>query len=324
MLRSVLHALAPPAARGRLSILIFHRVLASPDPLLPDEMDRERFRAICEWVRRWFNVLPLDAACRMLRERTLPARALAITFDDGYADNHDIAAPILRALGLPATFFVATGFLDGGRMWNDTLIEAVRRTRHQVLDLEGAGLHSIGRLHVHDLTGRRIAIDRLIRGCRYLPGPQRDAVVSAVARAAGAALPMDLMMTSAQVQSMHAHGFAIGGHTVHHPILTRLAPADAWREVEGGRRRLEELVQERIALFAYPNGRPGEDFDATHVAMVEQAGFDAAVTTAWGVSSHATPRFQLPRFTPWDRTRWRFGLRLARNLASTSPATSFV
>ena len=70
-----------------------------------------------------------------LQQGRLPPRALAITFDDGYADNRTVAAPLLERHGLPCTFFVATGFLDGGRMWNDTLIETVRRAPGQTLDL---------------------------------------------------------------------------------------------------------------------------------------------------------------------------------------------
>ena len=73
-----------------------------------------------------FNVISLADGVAGLKRGCLPPRALSITFDDGYRDNHDIALPILLQLGLPATFFVATGFLDGGRMFNDTVIEAVR------------------------------------------------------------------------------------------------------------------------------------------------------------------------------------------------------
>ena len=70
-----------------MSILVFHRVLALPDPLFPGEVDAVRFNRICSWLADWFQVLPLDQAVRHLRAGSLPARALAITFDDGYADN---------------------------------------------------------------------------------------------------------------------------------------------------------------------------------------------------------------------------------------------
>src|SRR5206468_3278604 len=127
--------LSPQGARGRLTVLIFHRVLPEFDPLMPDVHDAHQFDAVCRSLRRWFHVMPLDLAARRLAERSLPARSLAITFDDGYADNLEVALPILLRHGLTATFFVSTGFLDGGRMWNDTVIEAVRRTAHQELDL---------------------------------------------------------------------------------------------------------------------------------------------------------------------------------------------
>ena len=69
-----------------------------------------------------------------------------------------------------------------------------------------------------------------------------------------------------------------------------------------------------MGLFAYPNGKPGEDYLPRDVALVRELGFDAAVSTAWGASGHGSDPFQLQRFTPWDRTKARFGLRLLRNL----------
>ena len=112
-------------SRGLL-ILTYHRVLEAEDPLRRGEITQHAFAKHLRVLRRWFNVLQLSKAWRRTRDRTLPARAVAITFDDGYADNAELALPILRHEGLPATFFVATGFLDGGRMWNDTIIESLR------------------------------------------------------------------------------------------------------------------------------------------------------------------------------------------------------
>ena len=135
MFRTCLGALSPAGDEAQLSILIFHRVLPKVDPLFPLELTSARFDAVCRWLRRWFNVIPLDEAVQALSRRELPARALAITFDDGYADNHEVALPILLKHGLPATFFIATGFLDGGRMWNDTVIESLRHCKAARLDL---------------------------------------------------------------------------------------------------------------------------------------------------------------------------------------------
>src|SRR5882672_3382138 len=124
----------------RLSVLIYHRVHAQRDPLFPDEPTAAEFAARMRWMGANFDVLPLAQAVQGLKRGDLPRRALCITFDDGYADNHDVAMPILRQLGLPATFFVSSGYLDGGCMFNDVVIEAVRQARVKTLDLASLGL----------------------------------------------------------------------------------------------------------------------------------------------------------------------------------------
>ena len=121
------------------------------------------------------------------------------------------------------------------------------------------------------------------------------------------------MMTRDQVRELRRYSMSIGGHTVTHPILAGLPIADARREIDEGRRDLEDTLGEKLRLFAYPNGKPQRDYDKSHVKLVRELGFEAAVSTAWGVSSRTTDRFQLPRFTPWDSNVSKFGLRLARN-----------
>jgi len=313
-MRPLLTLLSPEGRRGRLSILIFHRVLPRPDPLFPDEICSRTFDRICAWLARDFNVLSLSQAVQLLREGSLPARAAAMTFDDGYADNETIALPILRRHGLPATFFIATGFLDGGRMWNDTVIEAIRATRKDMLDLSGAGLAGLGRLPVASVADRRAAITQILGAAKYLPVRDRLLAVERVAGIAAVAPPDDLMMRSEQIRTLHAAGMEIGAHTVSHPILAGLAAAEVRAEVGDGRQRLQALTQSPVTLFAYPNGRPGQDYDEGAVRLVREMGFEAAVSTAWGAAGASSDLYQLPRFTPWDRSRTRFGLRLARNL----------
>jgi peptidoglycan/xylan/chitin deacetylase (PgdA/CDA1 family) len=85
-------------------------------------------------------------------------------------------------------------------------------------------------------------------------------------------------------------------------------------EIEGSKHVLERLLGEEVNLFAYPNGKPGEDYDERAVALVRELGFSAAVTTVRGAASAATDPYQMPRFTPWDRTPLRFGLRMLGTL----------
>lgn len=316
LIKALMNLRSPAGVGGRLSIPIFHRVLPEIDPIFPNEMHARRFDETCRWLKSWFNVLPLDIAIEQLRAGTLPARAAAITFDDGYADNHDVAAPILLAHGLKATFFISTGFLDGGRMWNDTIIEAVRACRSLSIDLVDAGLGS-HRLESH--ADRCAAIDSLIGKVKYLDPAKRREAVACVQDYVGVPLPDDLMMTSDQVLRLHRMGMQIGGHTSTHPILSSLPDNDAFHEIVNGKKSLETLLQQRIGLFAYPNGKPTVDYLDKHVEMVKRAGFDAAVSTSPGVSHAGTDVFQLPRFSPWGRRRLQYGIRMFANLRSAQP-----
>ena len=141
--RSAFALASPGGTRARLSILIFHRVLPQQDPLFPGEIFAEQFAALMSHVASRFRVLALHDAVQALAHGTLPARAMAITFDDGYADNLEIAAPILQHAGLPATVFVATGYLDGSCMWNDLVIQALRATQRTSIDLQSIGLGTL-------------------------------------------------------------------------------------------------------------------------------------------------------------------------------------
>jgi peptidoglycan/xylan/chitin deacetylase (PgdA/CDA1 family) len=314
--------LSPQGPQARLSTLIFHRVHARPDAMHPLEVDAERFDRLCGWIGRWFNVIALDDAVQALKQGTLPERALAITFDDGYADNHDVALPILQRHGMKATFFIATGYLDGGRMWNDTVIESIRATRLESVDLARLLGGDAPVLPLLTPADRRAAVSAVIGRSKYLPPVQRQAFVDEFARVLGASPPRDLMMTSTQVQALRRAGMQIGAHTVSHPILRVLDKPQALEEIAASRRFLQNLLDEPVGLFAYPNGKRDVDFDTGTAGLVEQLGFDAAVTTEAGVSAAGTDRFQLPRFTPWETDRGRFAWRLWQNLRRSKGVSS--
>lgn len=312
----MLAAGAVPGDRSRLSILIYHRVLPGQDGLNNWDPTAAEFEGQILALSRFFTPLPLGEAVERLRKGTLPAHAACVSFDDGYRDNVDIALPILRRHGVPATFFIATGYLNGGRMWNDTVIESIRRCEPMDLDLTALGL---GAVPLATTELRRKAIGKILSALKHLPGSEREAKVAGIEAIAAGTLPRDLMMRDQDVRSLRAAGMEIGAHTATHPILTRLASADARREIDQSRERLTAILGESVSLFAYPNGKPGQDYAAEHVRMVRDAGFSAAVSTAWGVASKDSDLFQLPRFTPWDRRPAKFALRLLLNRRNVRP-----
>ena len=262
------------------------------------------------WLKEWFNVLPLDVAIRRLFAGELPSRAAAITFDDGYADNLLNAAPILLKHGLHATFFIATGFLEGGLMWNDTVIESIRGTLNPELD---CNFLNLGVVSLGSTEQKQLALKRILPAIKYLPGELRAEAVDRLAEQCRAPLPETLMLSKTQLSELRQTGMSIGAHTVSHPILSRLDSATAREEIAASRDTLSHLLGERITLFAYPNGKLGADYLPAHAEIIRSLGFDAAVTTNWGTGRFESDRFQLPRFTPWDNSRWRYALRLMMN-----------
>ena len=293
-----------------LSVLAYHRVLPAPDPMREGVPSVEEFERRMRWVASNFEVMPLGEAVRALRANRLPKRALSITFDDGYADNHDLALPVLRQVGLPATFFIATGFLDGGYMFNDVVIEALRHAQGPHFDLSDLGY---GRLPVTTQNERRQAADAILKQLKYEMPRQRHAVAIEIGTRAKAVVPSRLMMTNKDVKALYDAGMEIGAHTVTHPILARMSLDRVRQELTDCRRQLEQITGGPVRLFAYPNGRPGRDYRREHATLARELGFEAAVTTAPGAARPGDDFYQIPRFTPWDRPNWRFGLRLVRN-----------
>lgn len=311
---------SPGGDHGRLTIVMYHRVLDRLDPLSPYTPTVEVFDCHMQTLANGFQVLPLSEAIVRLKKGSLPRRAACITFDDGYRDNYTVATPVLKRYCLPATIFVSTGFLDGGRMWNDSVMEAVRHAPGSSIDARGIGLgtHAMG-----NDTERAAAMLRLLDQLKYLPFSERAEKVNELCELVGVPLPTDLMLSTEEVRAARMSNIEIGAHTVNHPILTQIDDQQARIEIAGSKAHLEDVLREKVTLFAYPNGRPNQDYLVRHAAMVKEAGFAAAVSTASGAAKRDSDLFQLPRYAPWDKLKSRLQLRLLQNLLRPPPNLAY-
>uniref|UniRef100_UPI00211B1DB6 polysaccharide deacetylase family protein n=1 Tax=Crenothrix polyspora TaxID=360316 RepID=UPI00211B1DB6 len=256
-------------------MLIYHRVLNEPDAMRPGEVDKVVFCWQMALLAKYFNVLSVSEALEKLQANSLPSRAVCITFDDGYADNLLNAVSILKKHQLSATFFIASGYLDGGRMWNDSIIEAVRIMPQTGLDLSGIKL---GCYTITTAAQRQAAARDIIIKLKHVDPQQRLRLSQHIAELAGA-LPDDLMLTSEQLRQLHQQGMEIGGHTISHPILAKLGSYVAAQEIKDNKKSLERLLNAEVRYFAYPNGKPGADYLPEHIDTVKEAGYQAAFST---------------------------------------------
>jgi O-antigen/teichoic acid export membrane protein/peptidoglycan/xylan/chitin deacetylase (PgdA/CDA1 family) len=201
-------------------------------------------------------------------------RRVALTFDDGYRDNYELAYPALRAHGLPATFFVATGFIDRPHVaWWDEISWMVRSSPR------GEG----------DDAAARAAIERYWS----LPAAEAEGYLDQLAiecetRRADPRAADDEWMTWDMVREMRAGGMAFGAHTVDHPVLARCTSERQALEISGSTTRLAEELGEPVSLFAYPVGTRSS-FDDTTRAHLRDAGVSHAFSFYGGHARAGAP-----------------------------------
>ncbi|WP_029031875.1 polysaccharide deacetylase family protein [Salinarimonas rosea] len=285
-------------ARGRGVILTFHHVRPPADEGFAPNRLLEIAPAFLETVldtldALGFDIVPLDAVPALLAGPE-PERPFAVlTFDDGYRDNRDYAAPILAARGAPWTLFVTRDFALGrGRFWWRELEEAVRRSpriRHDGLDLPARTDAEKARAFDTLYWRLRAGPEDALRSATHRLA--EEAGVDVAALATGACLALDEIAALARDPLV-----TLGAHTLTHPMLAKHDVETARREIVESRAVLADATGREIRHLAYPVGDPGSA-GPREFALAREAGFETAVTTRPGhlFAEHAGHLHALPR-----------------------------
>lgn len=287
----------------------------------------------------------------MLRARTAPMKAsefaaqwaagattaasVAVTFDDGYADNLYDAKPLLQQYDVPATCFVSTGYLGRRSYWWDELEQQLlhpSRFPHALRletasyrgqwDLNGSawyGEEAFRRLRGWKgwnaaPTFRHQIFTSLHAVCRPMIEPERQSILDQLRAAVSEAAKIASTwrpLTEDELVTLGAGGLVeIGAHTVTHPVLSACSSTAAQREIAGSRLVLERILGRPVTSFAFPYGGPA-DYGRDTVKIVQEAGFHCAYSTTPGIVGPGAKRFQLPRVQVEDWTGEEFARRLA-------------
>lgn len=297
-------------ARNKVTLVNFHRVVETQDPLRGDGVLVDSFYQKMKLLKKHFSVISLDEAIELSVQGNLPPYAVVITIDDGYKDSYTLITPILNDLKLPGTFFITTEGLESGMLWKDRIIESIRHSSSdKIVDYLGYKEISIVNDQEKYATIQIIA-DKL----KYYSIEKRDCLLLELENKIGAYQSTDLFLTQQDIVDMHNLGMGIGAHTHRHPILKQESITIAQSEIAESKRILENIIGSEVGHFAYPNGKINIDFDETHQQILKELGFKSALSTDWGVLSDIDEqRFSIPRFTPWDNSALLFSLRLINN-----------
>lgn len=278
-----------PVWQGIL-VLNYHRI-GNPDA---SPFDRDVFSARQEsfdqhiaFLKRNYDVItPSEVPDARRRGR---GRYVMVTFDDGYRDNYDLAFPILRAHGVPATFFICTGYIDQPRIaWWDEIAWMIRTSDSPALPA-GEWFTAEIPLSADDRTE---AVRAALKRFKELSGERTAGYLeflrSATGRTAGW-IGSDLWMTWEMIRQLQRAGMTIGAHTVNHHLLGKLDETEQEREIVVSRDRIASEVGVAPTAFAYPVGSRTA-FNETTKTLLKRHGFESAFSFYGG----------LQRFEPFD------------------------
>jgi peptidoglycan/xylan/chitin deacetylase (PgdA/CDA1 family) len=252
------------------------------------------------YLSRHYAVLRLDdAVARIAAGEALPDNALAITFDDGYADNL-AAARILAKYGATATFYITAGCLaDGQPFWPSEIRQLVNSVRSPRLQIDAGGV-SLD-LPLENDGQRTAAIRALTRAFKSNRIPVREALREALRGKAGRPTLPRVMLTWDEVREMHALGMTIGSHTMTHPNLPSAGADSARAELTQSRARLEQEVNAPVTMFSYPNGGADRYMTPEIREVVRETGYHAATTSRNAFATPQSDRFALERIEVEER-----------------------
>lgn len=263
----------------------------------------KHFAEQMEALSRVARPLPLYQLVECLKAGSVPPRAVAVTFDDGYADNLYEAKPVLERYAIPATVFVCTGYL-GKEFWWDELSRLVRSSRSPlgVLRMEVAGESFVwdqpNGSPGADLKPHRRFLHALYHFLLDLDVEEQKRAMSTIRIWSGVSSsePVPRAMTQGQLLQLAEGGLIeIGAHTRFHPMLPRLSVERQREEITSSKHDLEDMLGRRVDGFAYPNGRATDDAKG----IVGEAGFAYACTSLHDVVRSTSDFYALTRF--WQK-----------------------
>ncbi len=275
-------SMARAMSSGKARILMYHN-FSGPGGTTPGALSSEATRAQFDYLRRHYRVVPLlHIADQLASGKSLDSRTVALTIDDGRRDFYQFMFPLLKEYKFPATFFAVSSFIRGEDwIWTDKVLWLSEQPNPPATLIPGK-------------------LDQVFRSLNRMRPEARNAQIQTMAASAGISIPQQAPAKYApcswnELREMADSGLVdIGSHTVTHPILSSISDQESWLELTESRRQIEEGTGRKVGSFCFPNGMP-EDFRATQVQQIADAGYTCSVVASFGLVGQGADKFRLPR-----------------------------
>ena len=298
-------------ARLRAVILMYHSVVEEPERTANSiriSQSRASFESQMSALAQRFNPVSIDQVAEFASEgRRLSPWSAAVTFDDGFADNHDVVLPILSRYGIPATFYILVNAVETGTPpWycrlnfafsTSTMPEWKRPEDGRTFELCSA-------------NGRKGALSVAWDLGAAQTGTAQEQLVRQIEESLQVE-PFDagsgLMLNWDQVRTLKKAGHIIGGHTLSHPNLAHVTEGEARLEILGCKERLEEKLGEPIQHFSYPHPALNPQWTPRTFQITREAGFRSAVLSRPGAvlpGDHPLSLKRISAATDFDQWIW--------------------
>jgi len=281
------------ANRHKALILTYHRFSENEKTYFTS---RQLFREQIRYLKKHYNIVSLTSLANQLKTGSqLPQGCVAITIDDGYADSYEIAFPVLKEQGVPATIFVVTDFLDKKSwIWTDKMRFVMSRPREEELRVKIKD--EVLELKLNGENSRYTSATRINNRLKKMSDDEKEKNIERIARELNLEIPATppdefAPLNWEQAREMDKNNFSVESHTVSHPILTNVTDERLKYELKESRDYLSDKLGREVKIFCYPNG----NFNERVLQTVERTGYESAVTTVQGFNENGVNRFALKR-----------------------------
>lgn len=277
--------------KNELTILLYHGVTASVSRGIENfsgkHITADAFEKQMKYIKMNCNLMSIDDIVEFkIEEKDYPENAVAVSFDDGFENNHSVAAPILKKYQIPSVFYISTGFISANRMfWVDQIEDTINRAENRSISIDG-----IGDFDLKSYDDKLSALVKIKKNCKIVSSEKKNEIISNLISQTGtepnsSASDNYKTMSWSQVKDLACNPlFTIGGHTVNHEILTKLDHAKMRYEAFSSIKTVNDRLGQTCRHFSYPEGQADHYSDGV-ISTLKEAGVVCSPSAINGINT---------------------------------------